>query len=209
MKKYLLLALLLAPTSLIWAQNKNTQTAKGEIIYHVCQRSFYDSNGDLQGDLNGIKQKLPYLQELGITSILLLPLYEADCYHNYFANNFETIDPEFGTMQEYIALVKEIHNRGMKIYMDMETQYVSEKHLWWKDAVGNLKSPFSDYILFDDAEHKIPSTMVFDLRQLNSYDGKFIKVNQSTLEIKRCLIIIINCSASSLILMLMEILRMV
>lgn len=157
------------------AQHKS-KANKGEIIYHVFQRSFYDSNGDKQGDLNGLKQKLPYLQDLGITSILLLPLYDADCYHNYFANDFEKIDSEFGTMQDCISLVKEIHKRGMKVYMDMETQYVAEKHVWWKDAVGNLNSPYSDYILFEDNQHLVPSTMLFDLRQLNSYDGSFIKV---------------------------------
>lgn len=182
MKKYLLVALLLAYTSLIWAQNKNTQTAKGEVIYHVCQRSFYDSNGDLNGDLNGLRQKLDYLQELGVTSIMLLPLYEADCYHNYFANDFEKIDPEFGTMEEYIALVKDVHRRGMKIYMDMETQYVTAKHDWWKEAVGNLNSEYSDYLLFDDAEHKTPATMVFDLRELKSYDGSIVKVTTVNLK---------------------------
>lgn len=154
---------------------KNSRGDRGEIIYHVFQRSFYDENGDKNGDLNGLKQKLPYLQNLGITSILLLPLYSADCYHNYFANDFETIDAEYGTMQEYISFVKEVHNRGMKLYIDMETQYVAEKHIWWKDAVANLNSPYSDYILFEDSLHFIPSTMVFDLRHLNSYDGSFIK----------------------------------
>jgi alpha-amylase len=127
MKKYILLSLLLASTSPMWSQKKNTQITKGEIIYHVCQRSFYDSNGDLNGDLNGLRQKLGYLQDLGVTSIMLLPLYEADCYHNYFANDFDKIDPEFGTMEEYITLVKDIHKRGMKIYMDMESQYVTSK----------------------------------------------------------------------------------
>src|SRR5437868_9673282 len=78
----------------------------GEIIYHVFQRSFYDSNGDMQGDLDGLRSKLDYLQDLGVTSILLLPLFDADCYHNYFANDFEKIDAEFGTMDSYIALVK-------------------------------------------------------------------------------------------------------
>jgi glycosidase len=166
----------------MWSQKKNTQITKGEIIYHVCQRSFYDSNGDLNGDLNGLRQKLGYLQDLGVTSIMLLPLYEADCYHNYFANDFNKIDPEFGTMEEYISLVKDIHKRGMKIYMDMESQYVTSKHVWWKDAVGNLKSEYSDYLLFDDAEHKIPSTMVFDLRELKSYDGSTIKVTTVNLK---------------------------
>ena len=60
---------------------------KGEIIYHVFQRSFYDTNGDLHGDLNGVRQKLDYLQE--------------------FAVDFGKIDPEFGTMQDYVSLVKD------------------------------------------------------------------------------------------------------
>lgn len=182
--KNLVVVFFLLAHSIVFAQIKEGPI-KGEVIYHLNQRSFYDSNGDLQGDLNGLKQKLPYLQQLGITSILLLPLYEADCYHNYFANSFEKIDPEFGTMEEYISLVKEIHKRGMKIYLDMETQYVSEKHLWWKDAIGNLKSPYSDYILFEDAEHNTPATFVFDLRQLNSYDGSFIKVATVNLRSKK------------------------
>jgi len=176
----------LVTISMAWSQKVSTNS-RGEVIYHVFQRSFYDSNGDMQGDLNGLKQKLPYLQDLGVTSILLLPLYEADCYHNYFANDFEKIDPEFGTMQDYISLVKEIHKRGMKVYMDMETQYVTEKHLWWKDAVGNLQSPYSNYILFEDAAHTIPATMVFNLRQLNSYDGSFIKVTTVNLRNKNVL----------------------
>lgn len=184
--KIIAVALMLANSFICHAQKKPANT-KGEVIYHVFQRSFYDSNGDMQGDINGLKQKLPYLQDLGITSILLLPLYDADCYHNYFATDFEKIDAEFGSMEEYISLVKQIHKRGMKVYMDMESQYVTEKHLWWKDAVGNLQSKYSDYILFDDAAHNIPATMVFDLRQLNSYDGSFIKVTTVNLRNKNVL----------------------
>ena len=105
-----------------------------------------------------------------------VPFYEGDCYRNYFANDFEKIDAKFGTMQDYISLVNAIHQRGMKLYMDMETQYVTDKHLWWKDAVGNLQSAYSDYILFDDAAHNIPATMVADLRALNSYDGSVINI---------------------------------
>ena len=167
-----------------WTQH---QAKKGEIMYHVCQRSFYDSNGDLQGDLAGLRQKLPYLQDLGVTSILLFPLYESDCYHNYFANDFEKIDSEFGTMEEYIGLVKEVHQRGMKIYMDMETQYVTSDHLWWKDAVGNLWSKYSDYILFDDDKHQTPASMVFDLRLLNGFDGKVIYATTVNLKSQKVL----------------------
>ena len=184
--RILFVAALLFMNSSSFAQQSRS-TIKGEVFYHVFQRSFYDSDGNLHGDLSGLKQKLPYLQELGVTSILLMPLYEADCYHNYFANNFEKIDPSFGTMEEYISLVKEIHKRGMKIYMDMETQYVTEKHLWWKDAVGNLNSIYSDYILFEDPAHKTPATIIFDLRQLNSYDGSSIKITTVNLKNKNVL----------------------
>ena len=59
------------------------------MIHHVCRSIFYDTNGDMQWDLNGLKQKLAYPQNLGITAILQLPLYEADCYHNDFANDVE------------------------------------------------------------------------------------------------------------------------
>lgn len=156
--------------------NTYRNSEKAEVIYHVFQRSFYDSDGDGHGDLNGLREKLGYLQDLGITSILLMPLYEAECYHNYFATDFEKIDPEFGTMEDYLALVKEVHRRGMKIYMDMETQYVTSDHLWWKEAVGNPGNPYSEYLLFEDEEQKIPATIVFDLRALNSFDGKVIDI---------------------------------
>jgi len=178
MKKSLLaLVLSLFAAQIIHAQNQ----PQAEIIYHVFQRSFYDSNGDLQGDLKGLHQKLDYLQNLGVTSILLLPLYESVFYHNYFAIDFAKIDPEFGTMQDYIALVKEVHRRHMKIYLDMETQYVTEDQLWWKDAFGNLQSKYSDYILWDDSAHTKPSSIVFGVNGLEGFDGTYRKITTANL----------------------------
>lgn len=149
---------------------------KEEIIYHIFQRSFYDSNGDMNGDLNGIRLKLDYLQKLGVTAILLTPLYESVFYHNYFSSNFSKIDPEYGTQRDYLKLIKELHRRGMKFYMDMETQYVTEDHPWWKDGINNLNSPFSDYILYDDAAHTTPSTIVLGLKGLLGYDSVYRKI---------------------------------
>src|SRR6201996_1715355 len=84
----------------------NAQPVKQEeIIYHIFQRSFYDSNGDMQGDLNGVRLKLDYLQQLGVTAILLTPLYQSVFYHNYFASDFKKIDPSYGTMQDYLKLI--------------------------------------------------------------------------------------------------------
>jgi len=147
-----------------------------EIIYHVFQRSFYDGNGDLQGDLKGLHSKLDYLQQLGVTSVLLLPLYQSVYYHNYFASDFKAIDKEFGTMEDFISLVKDLHKRGMKIYLDMETQYVTEDHPWYKEGVGNPKSKYADYLLYDDSSHNKPTSIIFGITELTGYDGSKRKV---------------------------------
>jgi len=147
-----------------------------EIIYHVFQRSFFDSNGDQHGDLAGIQQKLDYLQDLGVTSILMTPLYESVYYHNYYSSDFEKIDSTYGSKDDYLSLIQEMHKRGMKLYMDMETQYVTEDHLWYKDSYGKPNSPYSDYILYDDKEQLKPSSIVFDLYDLLGYDGQRRKI---------------------------------
>ncbi|MEO8712976.1 MAG: alpha-amylase family glycosyl hydrolase, partial [Parafilimonas sp.] len=182
------LLMLLFFSSDSFAQNKTHETNdKPEVIYHVFQRSFYDSNGDLQGDLNGIIKKLDYLQNLGVTSILLLPLYQSVYYHNYFAGDFEKIDDEYGSMQDFLHLVKAVHQHGMKIYLDMETQYVTEDHLWWKDSYNNLNSKYSDYILYDDAAHTKPATIIFGINGLTGYDNTYRNITTVNLKSKNVL----------------------
>lgn len=149
---------------------------KDEIIYHIFERSFYDSNGDQNGDLNGIRLKLDYLQQLGVTAILLTPLYQSVFYHNYFASDFKKIDPHYGTFQDYLKLIHDLHKRGMKFYMDMETQYVTEDHIWWKDGINNPKSKYADYIIYDDAAHSKPTSIVFGVNGLLGYDSVYRKI---------------------------------
>lgn len=161
---------------------KKASQHNGEVIYHVCQRSFYDSNGDKNGDLNGLRQKLDYLQDLGVTSILLLPLYESVYHHNYFASDFKKIDPEFGTTEDYLALVKDVHSRGMKLYMDMETQYVTQEHKWYKDSYKHPGSKYSDYILYDNSAQTKPSTIVFGLTGLKGFDGVYQNITTVNLK---------------------------
>ena len=91
-----------------------------EVFYHILPRSFYDSNGDRQGDFQVLIEKLDYLQELGVTAVLMLPIYDSDYYHNYFANDFEAVDPEYGGKEGYFELLEALHQRGMKLFMDME-----------------------------------------------------------------------------------------
>jgi alpha-amylase len=152
-----------------------------EVIYHVFVRSFYDSNGDGIGDLNGLGMKLDYLQDLGITSILLLPICKSDYYHNYFSADFFAIDPEYGTMTDYLRLVKDVHRRGMKIYLDMETQYVTDDHPWFADSYKNPSSPYSNYILYRDAANTEPEPILhlnlFLLPGYNNITRKVTTVN--------------------------------
>lgn len=129
-------------------------SAQSEVMYHVSQRSFFDSNGDSVGDLKGMNQKLEYLQRLGITTIVLDPIYESDFYHNRFANNFEAVDKEFGSLAEYTALVTEVHRKKMKIYQTVDMQYVSAKHIWFHNSYDNPLSEAPGYIFYKDPQNK-------------------------------------------------------
>ena len=153
-----------------------TQNPEEEIFYLIFPRSFYDSDGDKIGDLNGVVQKLDYLEELGITSIIMTPLYPSIYYHNYFADDFEGIDPEFGSLEDYQNMIHEIHKRGMKFYMDTEIQYVTKNHKWFKESYGNPNSKFSDYIFYNDSINKDPESIIFDLKGLESYNGDYLPI---------------------------------
>lgn len=147
-----------------------------EIVYHLFQRSFYDSDGDQIGDLNGVTQKLDYLKDLGVTSILMLPLYKSIYHHNYFADDFKEIDPEYGTFDDYLNMVQAIHSKGMKFYMDMEIQYVTEKHPWFGESFQNPSSEYSDYVIYNGPNNTDPESIIFNLKGLEGYDGQYLRI---------------------------------
>jgi len=142
-----------------------------EVFYQIFTRSMRDSNGDGQGDLKGIEQSLPYLKRLGVTSILLTPLYPSDFYHNYFASDFDGVDPEFGTMADYRSLVRAIHKQGMKIYLDEEFQYVAYDHPWFRSALGNPRSPYSDFLIFHGPGNTKPEEGPFGITFAERFPG--------------------------------------
>lgn len=146
-------------------------TFGNEVFYHIFTRSMRDSNGDREGDLRGIAQSLPYLKRLGVTSLLLTPLYPSPFYHNYFASSFEGIDREYGTMADYRRLVRAIHARGMKLYLDQEFQYVAYDHPWFKSALGNPASPYSDFFIFHGPNNTQPESAVFGITIAQRFPG--------------------------------------
>lgn len=172
----MLAGLLLATQPLAQAEGAPTRAAPqasdtldDEVIYHVFQRSLRDSDGDGQGDLNGVRQSLDYLQSIGVTAILLTPLYPSRVYHNYFATSFEGIDPEYGTIDDFRRLVAELHRRGMKIYLDMEFQYLAEGHPWWTAALADRRSPYAEYMLWRDRSAGVAEDGPFALRELKHF----------------------------------------
>ncbi len=147
-----------------------------EVFYLIFPRSFRDSDGDEIGDLKGVTQKLDYLQKLGVTSIIMTPLYPSIYYHNYFTHDFKGIDEEFGTKEDYFNMVREIHRKGMKFYMDTEVQYATIEHPWFKDSYKNPDSPYDDYIFYRDTLNTEPASIIFGLKGLKSYDGSYLDI---------------------------------
>lgn len=130
--------------------------AQQEVMYHVTIRSFFDSDGDGNGDLKGIQQKLDYLQQFGINTISLSPIYQSDFYNNLYAGDLEKIDAEYGAFKEYRDLIQNIHLRKMKLYQEIDLQYISTNHLWFKDSFKNTKSAYNGYVYYTDAKNEKP-----------------------------------------------------
>jgi len=150
--------------------------APDEVFYQIFFRSFCDSNGDRIGDLRGLESKLDYLTDLGVTSLMLTPLPPSPFYHNYFAANFEGIDPAYGTMEDFRALVRAVHARGMQLYLDQEIQYVTYDHLWLKSSLGQPDAEYSRHVLYQDPGHTQPESAFYGLSAYPTYDGRTIQV---------------------------------
>ncbi len=100
--------------------------------YEIFVYSFCDSNGDGIGDINGVRSKLDYLQELGITGIWLMPIHPSSSYHKYNVEDYYAIDPQYGTLEDFEALVKECDQRGIKIILDLVVNHTGSNHEWFQ-----------------------------------------------------------------------------
>ena len=154
------------------AQDPPLAQAGEEVFYHVFFRSFADADGDRIGDLRGMTARLDYLKDLGVTSILLTPLQPSPFYHNYFPTDFEGIEPAYGTMDDYRAFLRAAHARGLKVYLDIEMQYVGEGHPWWTSSIGKPDAPFADYLLWRDKAHTEAEPFLTQPKW-EGYDGRW------------------------------------
>lgn len=128
------------------------------IIYQIYPKSFQDSNGDGIGDLNGIKQRIPYLKELGINAVWLNPVFVSPQVDNgYDVSNYFAIDPRMGTMKDMESLIQALHKAGIHIIMDFVLNHTSDQHPWFQDAIKDPHSIYRDYYIFAGQNGKRPN----------------------------------------------------
>ena len=108
---------------------------KSSVVYQVYPKSFKDSNGDGEGDIKGIIEKLDYLKELGIDYLWITPVFLSPMNDNgYDVADYYKINPQFGTMDDMEKLLKEANEKGIKILMDLVVNHTSDEHKWFIEA---------------------------------------------------------------------------
>lgn len=153
---WLLVLLLALPLSAAPLGDLELYQSKHGVFYQIFVRSFADGDGDGLGDLQGIIQRLDYLNDgdpttttdLGVTGIWLTPIHPSPTYHKYDVVDYYSIDPEIGTLEDFRELVAEAHSRGMKVILDLVFNHTSSQHPWFLSARQGPDSPYRDYYVW-------------------------------------------------------------
>ncbi len=124
---------------------------KDSLVYQIYPRSFQDSNGDGIGDINGIRQRLEYLKDLGVDVIWLSPVYQSPNDDNgYDISDYQAIMEEFGTMEDFDRMLEEIHGLGMKLVMDLVVNHTSDEHPWFRESRKSRDNPYREYYVWKE-----------------------------------------------------------
>jgi maltose alpha-D-glucosyltransferase/alpha-amylase len=128
---------------------------KDAVFYELYVRAFCDGNGDGHGDFEGLIQKLDYLQELGVDCIWLLPIYPSPLLDDgYDVADFCGIHPDYGTLDDFKAMLDEAHQRGLRVITDLILNHTSDQHPWFKEARTSRDSPRRDDYVWSDTDQK-------------------------------------------------------
>ncbi|HEX6200432.1 MAG TPA: alpha-amylase family glycosyl hydrolase, partial [Thermoanaerobaculia bacterium] len=130
--------------------------ARGAVFYEVFVRSFADSDGDGVGDLAGLTARLDYLNDgdpsggsdLGVDALWLMPVFASPSYHGYDVTDYEAIEPDYGTLEDFERLLTEAHRRGVKVIVDLVVNHSSVEHPWFERACCSPRSPYRDWYVW-------------------------------------------------------------
>ncbi len=126
---------------------------KKALIYELHLRAFHDSNGDGHGDIPGLIEKLPYLQDLGINCLWLLPHYPSPLRDDgYDIADYYGVHPDYGTLADFQRLVDEAHKRGIRLITELVVNHTSDQHPWFQEARSDPNSPKRDWYVWSDTD---------------------------------------------------------
>lgn len=134
--------------------------AEGTVFYEVFVRSFADSDGDGIGDFRGLTSKLDYLNDgkpgtssdLGVGGVWLMPVFRSPSYHGYDVTDYEHVNPEYGTEEDFDRLLAEAHRRGIKVIVDLVMNHTSSTHPWFVEAAADTASAHRDWYVWSDRD---------------------------------------------------------
>lgn len=147
---------------------------RSSVIYQIYPRSFADSNGDGIGDLQGIISKLDYLANLGVDVLWLSPIFQSPNADNgYDISDYQAIMPEFGTMADFDALLAGVHERGMRLILDLVVNHSSDEHRWFQESRNRKDNPYRDYYIWRDTPNNWQSFFSGSAWQFDETTGEY------------------------------------
>lgn len=133
---------------------QTTDWYKKAVIYQIYPRSFCDSNGDGIGDIQGIISKADYLEDLGINTIWISPFYKSPKIDGgYDIEDYCSVDEEYGTLEDFKALLKTYHSKGIRVITDLVINHTSDRHAWFKESRKSKNNPYRDFYIWRDKSY--------------------------------------------------------
>ena len=135
--------------------SNDTLWYKDAIFYELYIRAFCDGNADGHGDFMGLTARLDYLQDLGVNCLWLLPMYPSPLLDDgYDIADYVNIHPDYGTLDDWKTFIKEAHQRGLRVIVDLVLNHTSDQHPWFQAARSSPNSPYRDYYVWSDTDQK-------------------------------------------------------
>ncbi len=144
---------------------------KDAVFYEVPVRSFYDSTNDGSGDFRGLTEKLPYIRDLGVDCVWLLPFFPSPLRDDgYDIADFYTVHPDFGTLEDFRAFLDRAHALGLKVIADLVLNHTSDQHPWFIASRQSVDSPYRDYYVWtDDTERYADARIIFTDTEISNW----------------------------------------